>query len=84
MILVTHKGKVLAERHNEVLDILNDALLDNSLVGIFRVFYVDEVKQIFILKRLQCFLFEVIIRNSLLKVVSIVCTLVFLAFSKST
>ena len=52
VVLVAHESEILAEDHDEVLDVLNDTLLNHSFVNILRVFDVDEVEQVFILERL--------------------------------
>lgn len=52
MVLVAHESEILAECHDEVLDILNDTLLNHPLVNILWVLNVDEVEQVFILERL--------------------------------
>ena len=55
MILVADESKVSAKGHNEILDVLNDALFYNSFVYIYffafpNLFYIDKIEQIFILE----------------------------------
>ena len=49
MVLVADESKVSAKGHDEILDVLNDALLYNSFVDIYffafpNLFYIDKVK----------------------------------------
>lgn len=49
MVLVADESKVSAKGHDEILDVLNDALFYNSFVDIYffafpNLFYIDKVK----------------------------------------
>ena len=59
MHLTARETETLAERHNEVLDIMDNLILNYSLVDVFfplsQLLHVDEIKQVFILEHLDGF-----------------------------
>ena len=59
MHLTAREAETLAECHNEVLDIMDDLILNYSLVDVFfplsQLLHIDEIKQVFILEHLDGF-----------------------------
>lgn len=54
--LITNKSETFSECHNKVLDIIDNILFNDPFVYIFithsELFYIDEIKQVFIFEHL--------------------------------
>ena len=57
MNLIANKGKSLTECHNEILDIVYNVLLNDTLINFFIAhtyfLYVDKVKKVFVFEHLH-------------------------------
>lgn len=49
-ILITHKCKIIAKRHNKILNIMDYPVFQNSFVKGIRVLNIDEIQKIFVFK----------------------------------